>query len=59
MYADDPITWCSQERIARYREQADTFHEMAKSEVRPFARNLLMRLAGEFDCLANGLQEVL
>jgi len=58
MYADDPITWCSQERIARYREQADRFYEMAKSEVRPFARNLLMRLDGEFDCLADGWQEL-
>ena len=57
-YADDPITWYLQERIARYREQSDRFHDMAKSEVRPLARNLLMRLAGEFVCLADGLQEL-
>jgi hypothetical protein len=58
MYADGPITWCLQERIARYREQADTFHTMAKSDERPFARHLLMQLAREFDCLADGLQEL-
>ena len=55
MYAD-PVTWCLEERIARYREQADTFDEMAKSDGRPFARNVLMQLALEFDALAAGLQ---
>jgi hypothetical protein len=58
MYANDPITWCSRERIARYREEADAFQEMAKSDERPLARDLLIRLAHEFDCLADGLQEL-
>jgi hypothetical protein len=57
MYADDPVTWCLQERIARYREQAEIFGEMANSDGRPFARNILMQLAAEFDALADGLQE--
>jgi len=57
MYAD-PVTWCLEERIARYREQADTFNEMAKSADCPFARNILMELALEFDALAAGLQEL-
>ena len=58
MYANDPITWCSRERIAGYREEADAFQEMAKSDERPLARDLLIRLAHEFDCLADGLQEL-
>lgn len=57
MYGE-PVTWCLQERIARYREQADTFHEMAELDDRPFARNLLEQLALEFNSLADGLQEL-
>lgn len=57
MYAD-PVTWCLQERIARYREQADSFNEMAKSAHRRYACDALMQLALEFDALANGLQEL-
>jgi hypothetical protein len=57
MYAD-PITWCLRERITRYREQADRFHEMAKSDSRLFARTVLIRLAIEFNSLADGLQDL-
>ena len=57
MYAD-PVTWSLQERIARYREQADALEAMARSDDSPVARDILHRLAVEFDCLANGLQEL-
>lgn len=57
MYAD-PITWSLQERIAHYREQADVFEDMAKSDKRPIARNILIRLAIEFNSLADGLQDL-
>ena len=57
MYAD-PVTWTVQERIAHYREQADTFEELAKSDDRPVARRILIQLSSEFNSLADGLQEL-
>jgi hypothetical protein len=46
-----------QERIARCREQATFFERMAEAESRFVARDLLMDLARQFDCLADALQE--
>jgi hypothetical protein len=46
-----------QERSARCREQAAFFEEMAEAESRFVARDLLMELARQFNCLADTLQE--
>jgi len=40
MYGD-PVTWSTQERIARCREQADSFQKMADSECRFIGRDRL------------------
>jgi hypothetical protein len=53
----DPVTWSIPERIARCREQAAFFEEMAEAESRFVARDLLMELARRFNGLADALQE--
>jgi hypothetical protein len=53
----DPVTWSIQERIARCREQAAFFESMAETESRFVARDLLMDLARQFNCMADALQE--
>jgi hypothetical protein len=56
MYAD-PVTWSLRERIARCREQADLFAEMARGDNR-FICEFLAELARQFDCCADNLQEL-
>ena len=56
MYGD-PVTWSRQERIARCREQADTFEKMAEADNRFIARDLLIDLARQFNSVADSLQQ--
>ena len=56
MYGD-PVTWSTQERIARCREQADSFQKMADSECRFIGRDRLLELAHQFNCWADSLQQ--
>ena len=56
MYGD-PVTWSTQERIARCREQADSFQKMADSECRLIGRDRLLELARQFNCWADSLQQ--
>src|SRR5438270_13685604 len=53
----DPVTWSIEERIARCREQATFFESMAAAESRFVARDALMDLARQFNCLADALRE--
>ena len=52
----DPVTWSSQERAARYREQAAQFLEMARAAGFPPARDRLLELARHYDQLAATLE---
>ena len=52
----DPVTWSIEERIARCREQAAFFESMAAAESRFVARDLLIDLARQFNCVADALE---
>jgi len=56
MYGD-PVTWSTQERIARCREQADIFQQMADADNRFIGRDGLIELARQFNRWADSLQE--
>jgi hypothetical protein len=53
----DPVTWSTQERAARYREQAAQFVEMASSAGLSPARDRLLELARHYDQLAESLEK--
>lgn len=56
MYGD-PVTWSREERIARCREQADTFQKLAESGCCFIGRDHLIELADQFNCWADSLQQ--
>jgi hypothetical protein len=53
----DPVTWSTQERATRYREQAAQFLEMASTAKLSQARDRLLELARHYDELANSLEK--
>lgn len=58
MILSDPVTWSRQERVARCRELAADFQRMAdaEGENRFIARDLLIKLARQFESLADELR---
>jgi hypothetical protein len=52
----DPVTWSTQERAVRYREQAAQFLEMASAAELSAARDRLLELARHYDELAETLE---
>lgn len=53
----DPVTWSTQERATRYREQAAQFLEMASAAKLSQARGRLLELARHYDELADNLEK--
>lgn len=53
----DPVTWSTQERAIRYREQAAQFLEMAGAAGGPRTRDRLLELARHYDELADSLEK--
>jgi hypothetical protein len=53
----DPVTWSTQERATRYREQAGQFLEMASLAKLSQARDRLLELARHYDELADSLEK--
>jgi hypothetical protein len=54
---EDPVTWSREERIARWREQADCFQKLAASDSRFISRDRLLELALQFNSWADSLQQ--
>ena len=53
----DPVTWSTQERATRYREQAAHFLEMASAAGGTQTRDRLLELARHYGELADSLEK--